>query len=50
MSGTPVLVQHIQEIEKVYRGLDGMSLIDLEVLVQAQMCIRDSIKEYDVYE
>ena len=27
MSGTPVLVQHIQEIEKVYRGLDGMSLI-----------------------
>ena len=37
MSGTPVLVQHIQEIEKVYRGLDGMSLIDLEVLVQAQI-------------
>lgn len=32
-----LLVQHIQEIEKVYRGLDGMSLIDLEVLVQAQI-------------
>ena len=33
----PAVSKHIQEIEKVYRGLDGMSLIDLEVLVQAQI-------------